>query len=219
VQPFLTVLSFYMVYLRNNKAFTLLELAIVLVLIGLIIGAIIKGSALLDSAKTKKIITALNETNHSVTFYLDRYDQLPGDDPKADKWFGDDAYIGNGDNNITGWWWSNNPNSESYGFWQHLRMANIIKGITDIENQNFLPVNPFGGNYFLETWRPGGANPPDGSYNFIATQIPGDYCLYADRLLDDGNSRTGRVRIYVPHGGIVRNPDANAKYSLYMWFD
>ncbi|ODA43382.1 hypothetical protein THER_1890 [Thermodesulfovibrio sp. N1] len=68
-----------MKYLRSNKGFTLVELAIVLVIIGIILGAVLKGQDLINNAKAKRLI---NDTKGLValayTFY-DRYGRFPGD--------------------------------------------------------------------------------------------------------------------------------------------
>lgn len=68
-----------MKYLRSNKGFTLVELAIVLVIIGIILGAVLKGQELINNAKAKRVI---NDTKGLValayTFY-DRYGRFPGD--------------------------------------------------------------------------------------------------------------------------------------------
>jgi len=65
--------------MRNNKGFTLVELAIVLVIIGIILGAVLKGQDLIDNAKAKRLV---DDTKGLVaiayTFY-DRYGRFPGD--------------------------------------------------------------------------------------------------------------------------------------------
>lgn len=66
--------------LRNNKGFTLIEMAIVLVIIGLILGAVIKGKDVLNSAKQKKFYTSfLKQWELSVASYYDRTGNLLGD--------------------------------------------------------------------------------------------------------------------------------------------
>ena len=65
--------------LRNGKGFTLVEIAIVMVIIGIILGAVLKGQDLINNAKAKRL---LNDTQGlmalSYTFY-DRYGRFPGD--------------------------------------------------------------------------------------------------------------------------------------------
>ncbi|MFT5700361.1 MAG: prepilin-type N-terminal cleavage/methylation domain-containing protein [Desulforhopalus sp.] len=66
--------------LKNDKGFTLIEMAIVLVIIGLILGAVIKGKDVLNSAKQKKFYTTfVKEWELSVASYFDRTGNLLGD--------------------------------------------------------------------------------------------------------------------------------------------
>ncbi len=66
--------------LRNNKGFTLIELAIVLVIIGLILGSVLKGKDLINSAKQKNFhSTFLKTWQLSVASYYDRTGYLLGD--------------------------------------------------------------------------------------------------------------------------------------------
>jgi prepilin-type N-terminal cleavage/methylation domain-containing protein len=68
-----------MAKLRNRKGFSLIEMAIVLVIIGLIIAAIIKGQDLMVNAKAKQLITAANSWKSSIYGYADRNGRFPGD--------------------------------------------------------------------------------------------------------------------------------------------
>ncbi|TKB08258.1 prepilin-type N-terminal cleavage/methylation domain-containing protein [Desulforhopalus sp. IMCC35007] len=66
--------------LKNDKGFTLIEMAIVLVIIGLILGAVIKGKDVLNSAKQKKFYTTfVKEWELSIASYFDRTGNLLGD--------------------------------------------------------------------------------------------------------------------------------------------
>jgi prepilin-type N-terminal cleavage/methylation domain-containing protein len=66
--------------LRNNKGFTLVELAIVLVIIGLILGSVLKGKDLINSAKQKQFYNAFVKTwELSIISYYDRTGYLLGD--------------------------------------------------------------------------------------------------------------------------------------------
>lgn len=65
--------------MREQKGFTLIELAIVLVIIGIIIGAVLKGQDLIESARIKKFDNTLREWETSVWTYVDRKGLFPGD--------------------------------------------------------------------------------------------------------------------------------------------
>ncbi|MCC6347265.1 MAG: prepilin-type N-terminal cleavage/methylation domain-containing protein [Nitrospirales bacterium] len=63
----------------NEKGFTLIELAIVLVLIGIIMGAVLKGQDLIDNARAKQFATEVRSWETVLYNYLDRKGRLPGD--------------------------------------------------------------------------------------------------------------------------------------------
>ena len=67
----------------TEAGFTLVEIAIVLVIIGLLLGGILKGQEMITQAKIKNAINDFNGVAVAVTSYQDRYRALPGDDPNA----------------------------------------------------------------------------------------------------------------------------------------
>lgn len=73
------ILSGIMVRLRNRKGFSLIELAIVLVIIGIIIAAILKGQDLLFNSRTKQFVTTANAWKVAAYGYMDRNNRFPGD--------------------------------------------------------------------------------------------------------------------------------------------
>src|SRR5712691_3774362 len=70
---------------RNSKeaGFTLVEIAIVLVIIGLLLGGILKGQEMITQARIKNAINDFNGITVAVTSYQDRYRAIPGDDQNA----------------------------------------------------------------------------------------------------------------------------------------
>jgi len=68
---------------RNSKGFSLIEMAIVLVIIGIIIAAIVKGQDLMVNARAKQMVSAANSWKASVLAYTDRNGRFPGDNDKS----------------------------------------------------------------------------------------------------------------------------------------
>jgi prepilin-type N-terminal cleavage/methylation domain-containing protein len=66
-------------YLGSRRGFTLIEMAIVLVIIGIIIGAIVKGQDLIANAHAKKVISAVSTWRNLTVTFLDRNGRFPGD--------------------------------------------------------------------------------------------------------------------------------------------
>ncbi|MEQ9447758.1 MAG: prepilin-type N-terminal cleavage/methylation domain-containing protein [Rhodospirillaceae bacterium] len=63
----------------GQKGFTLIEMSIVLVIIGLIIGGILKGQEVIESSRQKNLITQIDATRAALTTFGDRYRAIPGD--------------------------------------------------------------------------------------------------------------------------------------------
>lgn len=68
---------------KQQKGFTLVEIAIVLVIVGLLLGAVLKGQELIFNSKVKATYNLSRELSASIYGYQDRYKQLPGDDQQA----------------------------------------------------------------------------------------------------------------------------------------
>jgi prepilin-type N-terminal cleavage/methylation domain-containing protein len=84
-----------------QKGFTLVEIAIVLVIIGLLLGGILKGQEMITQAKIKNVVADFSGISAAYYGYQDRYRAIPGDDPNAGtRWSG--AGAGNGDGVVGG---------------------------------------------------------------------------------------------------------------------
>lgn len=127
-----------------KKGFSLVELSIVIIIIGLLFVGVSAGSTLIEQAKLRKIINEIMEVQRSVKIFKVAYDYLPGDFPDAGKIWGDacggDAPAGNGCNGdgdgvvgkyggaIFRGYTSETSQVEYYRFWQHMQLADVIGG-------------------------------------------------------------------------------------------
>jgi prepilin-type N-terminal cleavage/methylation domain-containing protein len=64
---------------RAEKGFTLVELAIVMIIIGLLLGGLLKGQELIANARVTSTVAAIKNIDAATTGFLDKYDALPGD--------------------------------------------------------------------------------------------------------------------------------------------
>ena len=69
--------------LRLQKGFTLVEIAIVLVIIGLLLGGVLKGQEMIENSKIKSIVNDMKAVQVAYNAYLDRYKAMPGDEAAA----------------------------------------------------------------------------------------------------------------------------------------
>src|SRR5438128_11267838 len=81
---------------NRQQGFTLVEIAIVLVIIGLLLGGILKGQEMITQAKIKNVMADFSGISAAYHGYQDRYRAIPGDDNGATRWSGAVAGGGNG---------------------------------------------------------------------------------------------------------------------------
>jgi len=192
---------------KHNIGFTLIELVIVLMIIALLIGAILKGKQLIDSAQEKQLEKDFSNIPLMIYAYQDKYKAIPGDDKNAASRFsGITASVQNGDGDglITGNWFDFNPATDSTIIWQHLRLANLMTGEINLSAPDYLPVNALGKPIDIQSGSDvANASPINdlqghalhGTYIICSRGIPGALAISMDIRLDDGNPGTGAMLI------------------------
>lgn len=114
-------------YIKNNEGFSLVEVAIALVLIGLIIGGVLKGHELIVSAKINATVQDLEGYRVAIHLFQERYGALPGDFSSASHYIRRDLRNGNGNGVLEGD--GLDPGTEAGNFWIHLAAANLIQDV------------------------------------------------------------------------------------------
>lgn len=191
---------------NQQKGFTLVEIAIVLVIIGLLLGGVLKGQELITQAKIKNVANDLNGMAAAIYGYQDRYKKFPGDDNgAAARWVNPAATNGNGDGQITGEFNGNGAGTESREFWQHLRLAGFVGGDTATKDQ---PNNSAGGIVGVQT-NTGPATSELAGLVVCSSNLPGKIANAIDAQFDDGVSSRGVVRGYTQAGSVVANSGTN----------
>ncbi len=192
---------------QKNQGFTLIEIAIVLVIIGLLLGGVLKGQELINSAKVKSYATDFRNIPVYVYGYQDRFRALPGDDVSVGSHVTGGtlatAVAGTvvGDGVINGAWNSNTDTNESCLFWQHVRLANLAPGPTAVDCSAtgvYYPKNTNGGQIGIQSNASfatiTGPTAMTGSYIICSANILGSFVLQLDVTMDDGNPETGSMR-------------------------
>jgi len=178
--------------------FTLVEIAIVLVIIGLLLGGILKGQEMITQAKIKNVVNDFNGITAAVNSYQDRYRALPGDDIQAaTRWTGNVAGSGNGqiaglyNNVLTA---AATTAQESNLFWWHLRQAGFVAGATSGIAAGQQPNNAVNGMMGVET----GVATTSGlgfvSVIMCSSNLPDKIAISVDTQMDDGAPNAGQVR-------------------------
>lgn len=189
----------------QQSGFTLVEIAIVLVIIGLLLGGILKGQELINSAKVKALATDFRTVQTFIYGYQDKYKAIPGDQTQVQL---DANFAPAGTANasttvatlqngvINGVWNDTTVASESFVFWQHVRLANLAPGGTNTGTlTEYQPRNAEGGLMGIQ----GGTTPPisglRGTYVFCSSRILGKFAKQLDLTLDNGDTATGSIMV------------------------
>ena len=199
---------------RCDSGFTLVEVAIVLVIVALLIAGFLKGQEMIHSSRVRALADTASGIRTAYLGFLDRYDKIPGD------WIAADASIGIG---VT----INNPSSsiatanngrldnpsganayaEPNALWEQLSKSNFIGGNFTGDNSvptsanGLTPLNVFGApiivgktNEYLDTASPA----PQQLHVYVGRFVPVSIMRELDVKLDDGFPRSGSLRATIP---------------------
>lgn len=195
--------------MKRQAGFTLVEIAIVLVVIGLLLGGVLKGQELILNSQIRNAINEFNNVASARFTYQDRYRQIPGDDGTASsRW--SSASDGDGDRLIEGLW-NTDPSGtpvEANYFWQHLRNDALVSGPQTGTGSLQLPRNAFDGDIGVQENAFNSAIPGPA---ICQSNIPGKAAAIIDTRIDDdpgdgtgsdtGSLQGGKEPISVPSQG------------------
>ncbi len=183
---------------HQQSGFTLVEIAIVLVIIGLLLGGVLKGQELINSAKAKSYAQDFRTIQSALYGFQDRFKGIPGDLAGAaapQQKIAGATTSGNGNGRIEGAW-DGDATTEACNAWQHMRLAGFLAGNTTPNctlGDPYVQINADGGRIGISSdmYITG----MTGSYNICSTGVLGKIAKQLDTQLDDGNPTTGSFRV------------------------
>lgn len=200
-----------MVSLKKQRGFTLVEIAIVLIIIGLLLGGILQGQELIASARVRNIADQNSGVQAAYYGFIDRYRQVPGDWNAANAVQaipgvtegGNDS--GRLDTFGTEW-------TEPLSLWHQLSLAGFIQGNyiggnaePNAADADRAPRNAFNG--FLAMYRSDdyidAAVASDRLNLVLGAGVPVDILRELDLKVDDGLPQTGVLRHAVAAGAAL----------------
>ncbi len=171
-----------------------MEIAIVLVIIGLLLGGILKGQELINNAKVRAIADRQNSLKVAWFSFIDRFGALPGDYVQAHIYI-TGASAGDGDGILLSY---HSPRA-----FQHMTSAGYLRCPQCTETQDEFPeafnslINTYGGimsiwhdnNYY--SIRGGASNGTPRLMIHTGGRIPSNIIAEVDRKIDDGSPNSG----------------------------
>lgn len=208
-----------MKYYAQNKGFTLVELAIVMIIIGLLIGGVIKGQELIKNAQVAAAVSEMKSFDAAINGVYSVYKEYPGDmmDPAgriANCSAAPCNRPGNGNDRIgaDGIYTVTADDSENLSAWAQMKsagMITVVDGSATLVYGNGLPQSAFGVGGYQISYHPGGlvrgnalseghflqlgltvAEASSAGARFLQANV----AARMDRKIDDGVSDTGSVR-------------------------
>ena len=226
----------------KQSGFTLVEIAIVLVIVGLLLGGVLKGQELITSGKAKALFADKAAIQTAYNTYNDRFRAIPGDDGAASTRFsglacgvagagasavgsgagltclnggGNGAIVNTGQTAkfVVGTAMANGDTNEAFKFWQHLRAAQLITTEGTGTGEAFVqPTNATGGWTAINSGAVYFGQQPSALY-FTQYAVPGNIAGALDAANDDGFTNRGGIRAAA--NGTATNPNSAAAGIVY----
>ncbi len=187
----------------GQRGISLVEIALTLVIVALVMAGILAGRELITQSQAKAVASDFNSLIAAYVSYQDRYNAIPGDDPRADvRWKNQGARRGTGDGLISGTYEAAPPapsalqtftidatQGESLNYWWHLRLAEFLPRAPGAASTAAQPLNAFAGIVGVQMNGAGLAG-----FTVCQANLPGRIAGAVDAQLDDLRPATGQMR-------------------------
>jgi hypothetical protein len=205
----------------------MIELSIVLVIVGLLIGGVLAGQDLIHAAAVRAMVSEKEKLSTAFFAFKGQYDYLPGDLPNSDAMLGTAGSNGNGNGYIddecsvgvtaTGIYQGWPYNAEYWSMWQQLAKAGVLWGPTFDTNNRTYPHSKYGSgvgyvfynniqrcDFIDSTW-----GPPitdiilvtgglTAGFGYVNPSLTPADAYSIDKKIDDGLPGSGNVEVWGP---------------------
>jgi len=213
----------------KKSAFSLVELSVVLIVIGLLVATVSVSSKLISNSKIRSVINEIEKVKSSINTFYGSFESYPGDFDRATSYFSG-ASNGDGDKLVE-------YNAENAYAWLHLQKAEVIDGnysgsMGDSGNGSTGGINTLGSRYhsaacfsFTGSLSHGSALGINTGLNgfilghrWVNNACEGELFLprdaeFIDLKLDDGVANKGNV---IAVGGQINPPTSGSSGSVNL---
>lgn len=203
--------------MRLERGLTIIESALVLLVIGLLFAGAVLGQNLISNGQVRQVIAAHDGHRAAILAFQDRFRSLPGDYPDAKANIENVQHTGNGNGRVESNASAMAPTgvaAEDILAWDHLSKAHFIQGAYEfnaIPSAASLPRNRYGG--FVDfaydaAYAATSGTPPQHHTLKTGNQIPVELLAQVDQKIDDGDALAGNFRFsdYARSGTVPQAP-------------
>lgn len=177
---------------------------VTILVMGLLLSGILKAQGLIDVNKAQRLEDDFRNISLYINEYQSKFKALPSDDPTIGSAH---SHLGNavsctaaitgkcspGNGIIDGNWNDATAESESFIFWQHIRLAGLVSGDTDITSDSYPAKNVAGGSLGIASQSASPIVGLKGEHIVCSDGIPGRIVKQIEIALDDGNTAAGSM--------------------------
>lgn len=195
----------------RTSGFTLVEIAIVLVIIGLLLGGILKGQSLINSARVRNLAQQNAGIQAAYFGFIDRYRAVPGDLPadRASAAIGASINLPGSGARDAGNGRVDNTLEEAAAVWEHLTQAGFLSGVatpdsapsSEADYALHAPKNAFNGALVLSHNQGYTGHAVPRLNLHLGANVPVELARELDVKIDDGMPNTGLLRLSKGDGG------------------
>lgn len=201
--------KFFDIFRHKSGGFSLIEVAIAIVVIGLVVGLSLKGKELIHTAKVNSVADQVNTVRVATHMFTEKYGAIPGDFTDAKNSIDGSLENGTGSGNIS-------TLDDARRFWSHLTKS----GLLSMEMSNGFPVSKLGGYYSV-------SSQIDGQYGLWIVLTRGttdnqnfsgivsqEEAHMVDKKYDNGDPSSGEIRTQKIDGESGKPKSIGSKYDL-----